>query len=166
MKTDVPSPLNAENRSRLRVGRSSAGLGLFATAPFRKGEYIVEYTGKRLTNKEVEKITENRYLLEINNRYTIDGSTRDNLARYANHSCKPTAYAETIRGRAFLIARRAISPGEEITWNYGKEYFNDFIKEKGCRCPSCEGKKKSGTSVPQKKKDFGAFSARQSKRSN
>ncbi|HQU07947.1 MAG: hypothetical protein B7X04_00825 [Parcubacteria group bacterium 21-54-25] len=143
MKTDTPSSLNTKNRHRVRVGRSSAGLGLFASDSFKKGERIVEYTGKRLTNEQVKRVVENRYLLEINDRYTINGSSRENIARYANHACKPNAIAETVRGRAFLIAKKAIRPDEEIVWDYGKEYFNDFIKDGGCRCTTCVAKRKT-----------------------
>lgn len=134
---DIPSSLNEKNRLRVRVGRSSAGLGLFAMDTFRKGERIVEYIGKRLTNTQVDNIIENRYLLEANDRYTIDGSARSNTARYANHACVPNAFAETIRGRVYLISKKAIYSGDEITWNYGRNYFNDFIKDYGCLCATC-----------------------------
>ncbi len=137
LKTNIPSSLNSKNNNRIRVGRSSAGLGLFATDFFKKNERIVEYIGKRLTNKEVDEIKENRYLLEINSKYTIDGSSRSNIARYANHSCKPNAETDTISGRAYIIAKKDIKAGDEIVWNYGKEYFNDFIKKNGCMCVSC-----------------------------
>ncbi len=142
MKTDIPSSLNDKNCHRVRVGRSSAGLGLFSTSIFKKGERIVEYVGKRLTNKEVDEIVENRYLLQINDRYTIDGSARTNIARYANHSCNPNAETKTVRGRTYIFARKNICLNEEITWNYGKNYFNDFIKDGGCRCAKCVRKKK------------------------
>ena len=33
----------------------------------------------------------NRYLYEINSRWTIDGTPRSNIARYVNHSCNPNA---------------------------------------------------------------------------
>ncbi len=137
MKTETPAPLNEKNRRRVRVGRSSAGLGLFANDTFKKDERIIEYIGKRLTSAQVEEIVENRYLLEVNDRYTINGSARSNIARYANHACKPNAYAEAIRGRVYLIAKKTIRGGDEITWNYGREYFKDFIKDGGCRCASC-----------------------------
>jgi uncharacterized protein len=32
---------------------------------------------------------------------------------------------------------RSISPGEEITYNYGKEYYDYFIRNGGCRCAGC-----------------------------
>ena len=136
--TDIASELNEKNKHRVRAGKSSAGLGLFAKDTFKKGERIVEYVGKRLTNKEVEAIRSNKYLLEINSKVTIDGSPRINIARYANHSCKPNAEADIIRRRMFLLAKKTILPGDEITWDYGKEYFNEYIKKGNCRCAPCD----------------------------
>ena len=74
-----------------RVARSRSGLGVFATEPIKKNTYIVEYTGPLLTNAECEEIPDNRYLFEVNARWTIDGSPRKNVARYINHSCRPNA---------------------------------------------------------------------------
>jgi uncharacterized protein len=30
--------------------------------------------------------------------------------------------------------------GEEITYDYGKDYFDLFIKDSGCRCAECRAK--------------------------
>src|SRR6267154_2566051 len=95
-----------------RVGRSRTGLGIFATAPIKKGKFIVEYTGPLLSNKQCETV-ENKYLFEVNARWTIDGSSRKNVARYINHSC---------RGNADV-------------------YFNDYIKPHGCKCDKCLAKR-------------------------
>ena len=59
--------------------------------PIRKGTFIVEYTGPLLTNKECDEIPDNRYLFEVNARWTVDGSPRSNVARYINHSCRGNA---------------------------------------------------------------------------
>ena len=60
-----------------RIGRSRTGLGLFATAPIKKRAFIVEYKGRKLTTAQAEKLEArgNRYLYEINSRWTIDGTT-------------------------------------------------------------------------------------------
>jgi SET domain-containing protein len=81
-----------------RIGRSRTGLGLFATAPIKKGAFIVEYRGRKLTSEQADKLEArgNRYLYEINSRWTIDGTSRKNLGRYANHSCRPNAETHTI----------------------------------------------------------------------
>src|SRR6202040_2382282 len=73
-----------------RIGRSRTGLGLFATKPIKKGAKIIRYFGPLLDSKnEKHDAIENKYLFELNNRWTIDGSVRKNFARYINHACKP-----------------------------------------------------------------------------
>ena len=41
--------------------------------------------------------------------------------------------------RVLIYARRNIDAGEELSYDYGKEYFDDLIKPKGCRCDHCLG---------------------------
>jgi SET domain-containing protein len=81
-----------------RVGRSRTGLGLFATAPIKKRAFIVQYSGRKLTTEQADILEArgNRYLYEINSRWTIDGTSRRNLGRYANHSCRPNAESHSI----------------------------------------------------------------------
>jgi SET domain-containing protein len=123
-----------------RIGRSATGLGLFATTPITRGAFIVEYSGPRIRTCEAharEKTTGARYMFEINSRWTVDGSVRSNVGRYANHSCRPNAESAVSNGKVILRALRAIEPGEEITYDYGDEYFELFIKPMGCRCAKC-----------------------------
>ena len=117
----------------IRVGRSSAGLGLFAAHPFKKGERIIEYFGRQIKGKE-EYTSKSKYLFEVNSRKTIDGAQRDNFARYINHSCKPNCEPEVVRGRVFIEAIKNIKIGEEFVYDYGEEYFNEHIRPYGCRC--------------------------------
>lgn len=128
-----------------RIGRSRTGLGLFATRPIKKGDKIIRYIGPMLDsrNKKHEGI-DNKYLFEINSRWTIDGSVRKNIARYINHACRPNAESDvSARKRTVEIrAIKAIGPGEEINYDYGKDYFDSFLKPIGCKCDSCEKKRK------------------------
>ena len=126
-----------------RLGRSRTGLGLFATAPIKKRAFIVEYKGRKLTTEQADVLEArgNRYLYEINSRWTIDGTTRRNLGRYANHSCRPNAKARTVGHRVFLRAIKNIKPGDEITYNYGRDYFLNVIKPRGCKCDKCRAKR-------------------------
>jgi hypothetical protein len=123
-----------------RVGRSRTGLGIFATAPIKKGKFIVEYTGPLLSNKECETI-ENKYLFEVNARWTIDGSGRENVARYINHSCRGNADVYINGHRIKIRAIKNIEPGDEITYDYGKDHFNAYIKPHGCKCDKCLAKR-------------------------
>ena len=126
----------------LRIGRSVTGFGLFATKPIKRGVYIAAYRGWRITTEEADRREARgaRYQFELNKRWTIDGSPRWNLGRYANHSCRPNAEPVARKGRVMLVALRPIVPGEEITFDYGDEYIELFFKKSGCRCAACRGK--------------------------
>jgi uncharacterized protein len=126
-------------RRSFRVGRSVTGLGLFATRAIKKREKIAEYKGPRVDGKEAVRLENrgNRYLYEINPRVTINGSPRNNIARYANHSCNPNAETYTYGGRVFIRALRIIKPDEEITYDYGKDYLKYVIGRSYCRCSRC-----------------------------
>jgi len=131
---------SSSSRRRFRVGRSKAGLGLFALKPIKKGEFIAYYSGRRITNKEAEQLW-TKYLFEIKSRWTIDGSGRRNIARYINHSCRPNAETDVKKQKIIVTATKHIEPGAEITYNYGRAYFNAFIKPNGCKCEACKKKR-------------------------
>src|SRR5262245_36797468 len=117
-------------RKPYRVGRSRTGLGLFATAAIAKGMLIVEYKGRRIPHAQAQRLGARgaRYMFEIDSRWTIDGSSRRNMARYANHSCRPNAEADLVKDKMMLRAIKSINPGDEITYDYGEEYFELFLK--------------------------------------
>ena len=116
------------------------GLGLFATDIIKKKHFIAEYWGRKLPTATVDELS-SRYLFEINSRWTVDGSTRRNIARYINHSCRPNAEASISKGRILIHAIKNIPPGDEITYDYGRNYFNTFIKAVGCKCAACRKKR-------------------------
>jgi uncharacterized protein len=123
------------------VKKSSAGLGLFATDSFKRGDFITEYTGELISDEEADA-RGGKYLFVLNKKLVIDGKKRENTSRYINHSCKPNAEAERDEEekKIRILAKRKILPGEEITYDYGKEYWAEFIKPFGCRCPACTSK--------------------------
>ncbi len=121
---------------RFRLGRSASGLGLFARVCFRAGERVIEYTGERISGEEADR-RGGRYLFHVDAAHAIDATGRENLARYINHACRPNCEARTVRRRIFIYARRAIEPGTELTYHYGRVYFRAFILPSGCRCTTC-----------------------------
>jgi hypothetical protein len=128
-----------------RVGRSRTGLGLFATKPIKKGAKIVRYFGPLLdSRKKKDDAIENKYLFELNGRWTIDGSVRENVARYINHACKPNAESDVMPRKRKVVIRaiKNIEPGEEINYDYGTDYFKAYLKPIGCKCAACEKKRK------------------------
>lgn len=123
----------------LRVKRAATGLGLFAVQKIAAKQRIIEFTGRLITTEDRYQ-NGGKYLFEVDEDWAIDGRSRSNLARYINHSCRPNAIAYVTGKRIWIWSRRSIQAGEEITLNYGKQYFDQFIKPIGCKCKTCAGK--------------------------
>lgn len=132
---------------KLAKARSSSihGTGLFAKKDIPAGEKIIEYTGEKITKAEGnrrydEQARKNQiYLFELNSRYDIDGSTKGNIAKYANHSCDPNAETIVEKGEIWLVALEDIGKGEEITFDYNFPLFD--YEKRPCKCGSdnCRG---------------------------
>ena len=125
------------------------GAGIFATCTINKGEKIIQYIGEKVSKTEGDKRSEKRikkylnskttgsvYIFELNKKYDIDGSFLYNKARYANHSCKPNAEVDIIRNEIWILARKRIETGEEITYDYGYEFDKEDYKDHICKCKS------------------------------
>lgn len=130
----------SSDKHNLVVKRSSAGLGLFAGDAIKKGMFVVEYTGKKLKGKKADEST-GKYLFELDKHTIIDGKGRENIARYINHSCKPNCEVVIEGGQILIKSIKNIKIGDEITYHYGEEYFNEYIKPVGCKCAYCRKKK-------------------------
>ncbi len=149
---------------KLKVGRSKTGFGLYAMEPIPKGKKIIEYVGRVLTN-EPDDATNGLYIFNINKHLDVDGAPRWNTARYINHSCRPNAESDTIKDHIWIKARRNIMLGEELTYDYGKEYYDEYIKPKGCRCEKhlLLSKNKKNTQSPKSTKEVTKKSKAKSK---
>ena len=119
----------------LQVKRSSAGLGLFAGEDIPKGVCVIEYVG-RVISEEEERTSRSKYLFSVTKKKTIDGKPKWNKAGYINHSCRPNCEVEIHAARVFIFTRRAIKKGEELTYDYGKEYYDEHIRP--CRCAAAK----------------------------
>ena len=120
----------------LKVKRGVSGKGLFANEAIPKGACVIEYIGKEVS--EADQYTINsRYLFGIGKNRMINGNIPKNTARYINHSCRPNCEADDHKGRMYILSIKNIKVGDELTYDYGKEYFNKHIKPKGCLCEKC-----------------------------
>ena len=128
------------------------GFGIWAVRPIRKGERIVEYLGERIAAEEADE----RYdddasdhphvlLFTVDEETVIDGGVGGNEARFVNHSCAPNCETVVEKGRVWIVARRAIAPGEELTYDYRLERPGrakaEWIRRYACRCGAarCRG---------------------------
>lgn len=116
-------------------------LGCYTTEPIRKGTYIIEYTGPRITVEEADERYSNceeTYLFGLENgKYVIDGQ---GVAAFINHSCAPNCETDEIDGRVWIIALRNIAAGEELTYEY-ELYDSGDEEDARCSCgaPGCRG---------------------------
>lgn len=145
MMAPLPEKYRAFKRS-LKVGKSRTGLGLYTLEDIPRGEFIIEYIGDILTEKEANE-RGGKYLFETSKNRYIDGTTRTNTARYINHSCRPNCEVEIRRGRVLIFSKRAIKAGEELNYDYEKEYWNEHIKPYGCRCDMCAEKRSKSAMI-------------------
>ncbi len=137
MKSGLKSGIKNKENFTVIKAEKGAGFGLKTKVPFKKGDFVIEYIGIKRKNKDIEYHT-GKYLFEIDDKITIDGSPRYNLARYINHSCSPNCEVEINEDNRIMIeAIKNIKAGEELTYDYGKEYFDEFIKPIGCKCAKC-----------------------------
>ena len=119
----------------MKVKKGLSGFGVFAEESIKRDDFVIEYFGK-VVSDEVADDVGGKYLFRLDGGKTILGNQKANVARFLNHSCKPNCEAEMDGKRIFIYAKRNIAPGEELTYNYGKEYFDDHIGQ-NCRCSSC-----------------------------
>ena len=135
------------------------GNGVFAAAPIRKGERVIEYKGRRRTHEEVDNDvggdvdSGHTFLFTLNDDWVIDASYEGNDARWINHSCDPKCEAlieedeggDSRKDRVFIEAIRDIRPGEELSYNYGitlaERHTPRLKKIWACLCgsPKCTG---------------------------
>jgi hypothetical protein len=77
------------------VGRTTIGFGLFATKLIPLDKCIIEYTGPIITNEEAAK-RRGKYLFKLDERRTVGGSPRTNIARYITTPAGPTLEASQL----------------------------------------------------------------------
>jgi len=110
------------------------GQGGFATVAIAPGTRVLEYQGRRISKAESVRQCElnNPFVFYLDAEFDLDGNVSWNPARFLNHSCDPNCEAELVDGGIWIVARRSIASGEEITFNYG--YDLDFYRDYPCRC--------------------------------
>ena len=127
----------------VRVARSRIdGHGVFANEPIPPRLKIGEIRGEAITIAEARRRVEGLariMIVEVSARRAIDASKSADPMRFTNHCCAPNARLVIRDGRIEFYALRAITPGEEITVNYGETHHEGRL---ACRCgaPNCIGK--------------------------
>jgi len=129
------------------------GRGVYATRAIGKGERIIEYTGRLITNQEADAQCDDEgmrrhhtFLFGVDDEFTVDGAKGGNEARFINHSCEPNCESVIEGRRVFIDALRDIGAGEEVAYDYwyttDRGYtLEDLRRIYPCRCgaTTCRG---------------------------
>ncbi|MGB0744671.1 MAG: SET domain-containing protein [Opitutales bacterium] len=120
--------------------------GLFATTEIEAGTDIIQYIGEKISKEEStrraleweEKARKDGsglvYIFELDDDWDIDGREGENPARYMNHSCDGNCEAINYDGEIWIVARKDIREGEELTYDYG--YDMEHFLDHPCECGS------------------------------
>jgi hypothetical protein len=121
----------------LKISESTiaeAGKGLFATKRFKKNDFICDYYGQYINEKELLKRYGDAtapYAIELDDNIYVDGALSRGIANYANH--KPKKHCNARLERTWdddfvkplsirLVAIKSIKENDEIFVNYGNTY--------------------------------------------
>lgn len=81
-------------------------------------------------------IASNAYIFTLNEKVDLDGDVPWNPARFINHSCAPNCEAEQDGDHIWIIARRDIAAGEELSFNYGYDLVD--YRDHPCHCGTAD----------------------------
>ncbi|KAK7180346.1 set and ww domain protein [Paraphaeosphaeria sporulosa] len=121
-------------------GPSDLGYSAHTTVPIAKNEWIGEYIGE-LRPLSLSKTQQSLYWLPIPGQCAIDAERKGNWTRFMNSSCKPNVkvWGETLGKRHVVLFQtlKNIAAGDELTFQYGKAYFERAGIE--CLCDAHDG---------------------------
>jgi histone-lysine N-methyltransferase SETD1 len=140
-------------KKRLKFGRSIIhDWGLYAMEFIPADDVVIEYVGDIIRPKIADEREKkynaqgigSSYLFRIDDDKVIDATVMGNMGRFLNHHCDPNCYAKIIpmaqSKRIVIYSKRAIRPGEEVTYDYKFPIEPEEFKVK-CLCGSakCRG---------------------------
>ncbi|MCP9263817.1 Euchromatic histone-lysine N-methyltransferase 1b [Dirofilaria immitis] len=147
------------NKCRSRVAQKGVqcGLEVYRTRKYGwavrtcsiilKGCFVCEYTGELISDADADKREDDTYLFEIideTSAYCIDAKFKGNVSRFINHSCEANlvtlrvVWDANIRHLPHICfyAKRDIQQGEELTIDYGSQWWDVKLRNFSCQCGS------------------------------
>ncbi|XP_055828536.1 histone-lysine N-methyltransferase ATX4-like [Solanum dulcamara] len=137
---------------RVCFGKSGIhGWGLFAKRKLQEGEMVAEYIGEKirgsiadLRERKYRSQGKDCYFFRINEEVVIDATMKGTISRLINHSCMPNCFARVMsfgegEDRIVLLAKKDVSAGDELTFDYRFEADQNDELKVPCLCgaPNC-----------------------------
>ncbi|GMM37764.1 histone methyltransferase [Saccharomycopsis crataegensis] len=127
------------------------GYGVRAEADLAQGQFVYEYIGEVIDEKNFKKRMmdydregiKHFYFMMLQKNEFIDATKKGCLARFCNHSCSPNAYVDKwVVGnklRMGIFAKRDIIEGEEICFDYNVDRYGAVAQPCYCGESNCIG---------------------------
>ena len=127
------------------------GYGVRAMQDLEPNDFVYEYIGEVIDEPEFrermihydQQNFKHFYFMMLQTGQFIDATTKGCLARFCNHSCNPNAYVNkwVVNGKLKMgiFAKRQISRGEEITFDYNVDRYGATAQKCYCGEPNCIG---------------------------
>jgi SET domain-containing protein len=152
-KSNITSANLKTSARKIQVKKSGIhGKGVFAARDISKGEIVIEYVGEIISAKEAEDRhphdpadPNHTFYFQVDEDKVIDALHGGNSARWINHCCTPNCKPDVVDGRVFIKAKKNISMGEELNYDYGliidEPITKRLIAQYPCWCgsPKCRG---------------------------
>jgi hypothetical protein len=116
------------------------GVGVFAARDYTEGENILVIDDSRIVDDE-HPLSPEQGEYEYHCDYLANGKVvhMQLPERHINSSCDPNTYVRTINGLRYIVARRAIETGEELTYDYIIDCHGGIIWQCDCGSLRCRG---------------------------
>ena len=128
------------------------GQGVFATRHLVAGERVVEYVGEVISMTESiarhphdAANPDHTFYFHLDEGRVINALYGGNDSKWINHSCGPNCEPEEVGRRIFIVTRRPVFKGEELSFDYrlfSDEPMTEALQSRYvCRCgaPKCRG---------------------------
>ena len=121
-KQPVPMPKKIQARKSAIHGN-----GVFAVAPIKQGERVIQYKGLLRSHGDVDADDSgdvesgHTFLFTLNDDWVIDANYKGNDARWINHSCDPNCEPMVFGDHLWIVAVCDIPPGQELGYDYAIE---------------------------------------------
>ncbi|KAF2791467.1 hypothetical protein K505DRAFT_248908 [Melanomma pulvis-pyrius CBS 109.77] len=127
------------------------GFGLRANRDMRPGDFVFEYIGEVIDERNFrrrmiqydEEGIKHFYFMSLTKGEFVDATKKGNLGRFCNHSCNPNCFVDkwvvNDKLRMGIFAERKIKAGEELVFNYNVDRYGADPQPCYCGEPNCTG---------------------------
>ena len=126
------------------------GYGLFVEDDVPAGQFLTEYVGELISNKEFSKRLQQRknepmmFIMQLKPNTYVDAREKGSVSRFINHSCEPNATTDTwiVEGRlrVGIFTSKPLAAGTELSFDYKWIRTTTRLPTKClCGAPSCRG---------------------------